>query len=160
VAAVAIVIEKRRPARLAVVGILCGLAVFFSSTRGLVSLLGVTIFLVWEHRRKSQPPLALMKAVASLACTFLLTAIATNVYFVWNVGLGRFLDCTVIFPIRYYPADSAWNAWRAYLVHPPPLRPWYGLPFLAIYVFIHILVPLVYLLFLARYWRDSRIHPD
>jgi hypothetical protein len=34
------------------------------------------------------------------------------------------------------------------------------MPLLLIYVFIHILVPLAYLLFVVRFWREARTHPE
>jgi len=158
--ALLIVIEKRTLARVATVGALCGLAAFFTLGRGLAAVVGFGVFLAWEHRRKSQTWLTLLKVEACLAAAFLLTVVASDAYFVWKVGLARILDCTVIFGLRYYPTYASANTVKVYLFSPPPLRPWYGLPFLLIYVFVHILIPLVYLLFFVRYRRQARVHPD
>src|SRR5437773_1033685 len=112
--AVLIVIEKRTLARVATVGALCGLAAFFTQGRGLAAVVGFGVFLAWEHQRKSEAWLALLKVEACLTGTFLLTVVATNAYFVWKVGLARILDCTVIFGLRYYPAYASANTGRRY----------------------------------------------
>jgi len=156
--AVAVIIEKRTSTRLAAVGILCGLATFFTQSRGLLAVLGFVVFLVWENRRNRTKGLAGNQVC--LVGAFLATVAATNTYFVWKAGLARFLWCTVTFVIRYYPGESLANTYRVYLLSPPPLSPWYGLPLLLVYLSIHILVPVVYLLFLVRYWREADAHPS
>lgn len=157
-AAVAVVTEVRTRPRLAAVGVLCGLASFFTQARGVLAVVGFVLFLVWEHRRKAAR--GLLQDQVCLVSSFLITAVVTNAYFVWEAGLARFLQCIVTFGVRYYSGDSLSNTYRTYLVHPPPLRPWYGLPFFLIYFSIHILVPAVYLLFLVRYHREARANPD
>jgi len=159
-AAVAIIIEQRSPMRVAGVGALCGLALFFTQIRGLAAVLGFAAFLVWEHRRKAHTWAALLKTEAYLLGAFLATVVSTNAYFVWRAGVKRFLFCTVVFGSRYYPAYSLGNSLKTYLFSPPSLRPWYGLPFVLVYALVHLLVPLVYLLTLVRYWREAQVHSE
>lgn len=52
-AATAVLIEKRTPARLAAAGALCGLASWFTQTRGAAAVLGLLVFLWWDERTKS-----------------------------------------------------------------------------------------------------------
>jgi hypothetical protein len=158
--AIALLIEKRTCARLAVAGLLFGFASFFTQVRGLVAVVGLVVFLVWEHRRTASSRLAVLRAQACLVGTFLGTLVATNAYFAWKAGLRRFLECTVIFGIRYHGAYSAANSLKTYLFSPPPVRPWYGLPWLVVYLFVHLLLPLVYFLFFGRHWRAARSHPE
>lgn len=155
--AVAVVIERRTPPRLAAVGVLCGFASFFTQARGLLGLVGFAIFLVWEHRRKNTK--GLLKDEVCLVSPFLTTVVATNAYFVWKAGLARFFWCIVTFGVRYYPAEP-FNTYQTYLSNPPPLRPWYALPLLLVYLSIHILVPATYLLFLVRYRKQAKVHLD
>ena len=54
VAAIAVLIEKRTPARISAAGALCGLALCFTQMRGLLSALGIGVFLLWEARRNLQ----------------------------------------------------------------------------------------------------------
>jgi hypothetical protein len=147
-AATALIIEKRTPRRMAVVGVLCGLASFFTQARGMLALVGFASFLVWERRWKAERRPDFFRSEVYLAASFGLTVLATNAYFVWRAGLARFLEATIVFGVRYYSAYPL-NTWSAYLSAPPllPLRPWYALPFAAIYLSVHILVPGAYLLF-------------
>ena len=46
--AVAVLLEKRTPSRLAISGILCGVAAWFTHVRGLLAAVGIAVFLVWE----------------------------------------------------------------------------------------------------------------
>ena len=46
--AIAVVIEGTTPARIAVAGLLCGLALWFNQTQGLLAVLGFGAFLFWE----------------------------------------------------------------------------------------------------------------
>jgi len=158
--AAAFVIEKRTPPRMAVVGMLCGLAAFFTQTRGLLAFIGFAVYLVWEHRRSGQGRRAFLKSEAFLAASFSSTVFATDAYFIWKAGLSRFLESTVTFVIRYYPADSISNTFRTYLLNPPDLQPWQGLPWVVTYLLVHILVPGAYLLFTVRYWKQARQQPQ
>ncbi len=159
-AAVAVTIERRTPARLAVAGMLCGLALFFTQSRGFVALLGFAVFLMWERHRNEQSWCALLKNEAYLAGIFLITVITTNAYFVWKAGLRRFFYCTVVFVLRYFPAHSPSDNLRVYLLSPPPLRVWRGLLWLLVYLLTHALVPFVYLLFFVRYRREARLQAE
>jgi hypothetical protein len=158
--AAAFVIEKRAPERMAVVGMLCGLAAFFTQTRGLLAYIGFAVFLLWEHKRIRGDRRAFLKSEAFLASSFFSTVLATNAYFIWNTGLSRFLELTFIFIVRYYPTITTSNTFKSYLLSPPGLRPWHGLPWVVAYLLVHILVPGTYLLFAVRYWKEFRRQPQ
>jgi hypothetical protein len=158
--ATVLIIEKRTPWRMAGVGILCGLASFFTQARGLLAVFGFAIFLLWEHRRQLQGTSGLIKKQAWLATSYFSTLLATNAYFVWQAGLRRFLSSTVIFGIRYYQADSLSNTLKTYMASPPSLQPWNGLPWVVAFLAVHVLVPGAYLLFTVRYWKEARRQPQ
>lgn len=158
-AAAASLTENRAPPRMALAGVLCGLASFFTLPRGLLAALGFAIFLVWERRRNPEGS-GLLGSELSLAASYLVTVFGTNAYFVWKAGLSRFIESTIIFGVRYYQADAQGNTLRTYLAAPPSLHPWYGLPWVAEYLVIHVLLPGVYLLFALRYWREGRRRPE
>ncbi len=160
-AAVAVIIEKRTLARLALAGALCGLAAFFTQTRGLAAVLGFAVFLLWERRRTARRWRELMRSEAYLLASFLLSVVATDAYFVREVGLERFLSCTVVFVLRYFPADSMYNTFQAYTADLPEFlfsESWTTehLAALAMWVFMHALLPFVYVAFFMRYRRDAR----
>ena len=101
-AAIAALMERRTPARIAAAGLFCGLTFFFTQTRGLAAVIGFGVFVWWESRQKREPWRELLKQTACLVGGFLATLIAVNAYFVWKAGLARFLWCTVIFGTKYY----------------------------------------------------------
>ncbi len=156
IAATALVIEERSPRRVAGAAALCALGAFFTQARGLATVVGLAIFLCWEHRKKQQSGGSLWKVEAILAGVFSAVTLGLNSYFLWAVGLRRFVWSTVIFGIKYYPAESYANSLQAYMLDPPIPTHGHSLTELPSWVLIHALVPLVYLLFFARYWRESR----
>lgn len=154
-AALAVVMEERTRWRLVLAGGLFGVASFFTQTQGVFAITGMAIFLFWEWRKSGHGRPDFVVRMACLWVSFLVTLLVTNAYFVWKAGLDRFLDCLVRYPLLYYPADRVDNSWRVYLSEIPPLPPWIHLPRLGGFLFIHALVPLVYLVFLVRYWRGT-----
>jgi hypothetical protein len=157
-AAVAVVIERRSFPRIAAAGALCGLATFLTQSRGLVAVLGFAVFLLWEWRATRESGRWLLQAETCLFGPFLATTVGTMAYFVWKAGLGRFLSCTLVFPLRYYP-QWFWNNLSVYMTEVPNFSSGLEVPALAIWLFIQGLLPLVYLLFLARHWREAQAHP-
>jgi hypothetical protein len=134
-------------------------ALFFTQMRGLAAILGFAVFLLWERYaiRESRP--WLLRRVACMLTAFIATTVVSNAYFVWKAGLQPFIDDTVIFGLRYYSAYDKANTLKVYLYSPPGLHPWYALPLVVVYFFIHALFPLVYVLFFARYYRQRRRSP-
>jgi hypothetical protein len=88
--------------------------------------------------------------------SYLGTVVVLNAYFVWKVGFRQFFYNTVAFVAKYY-RDDDFNSWGAYLGAGPLLRPWVNLPHVPAWVLIHFLLPLMYVLLIARYWRESRL---
>ena len=154
------VIEKRTYARLAVYGALCGIASCFTQTEGLAAILGLALFLLWERRTTGQAWGAMLKLAASMAAPFLAVMIIAVAYFSRQAGLARYIYCTVIFLIQYYPKDLQYNTFRVYLSEPPQFLPLSRLPTLGVYLFIHFLLPLVYIIFSLRYLRAKRSRPQ
>ncbi len=159
VAAIAVLIEKRTPARIALAGALCGLALCFTQMRGLMSVLGIGAFLFWEGLRNRHRWREHLKNQTILCGSFLAAVAAVSAYFVWKAGLDRFIYGTVLFGTEYYGADPV-NNFHAFLAGFPPIPPWGNLPSTLAWFFLYGLIPLIYVLFLARYWRDSRRRPQ
>lgn len=148
-AAVALIIRERNLARLAGAGALCALASFFTQPRGVGAVVGIALFLWWEHRIRPQGGRSLLKSESVLAGVFVAVTVALNLYFVWEAGLKRFLWCTVTFGIKYYPAESQLNSLQAYMAFPPMVPHLRYVPQPG-WLFIHAIMPLVYLIFFAR----------
>lgn len=165
-AAVAVIIEKRTPVRLAGAGTLCGLASFFTQPRGILAVLGLTVFLAWEKARQRQQWNRFFKDEAYMLMSFFLAIVVPNAYFIEKVGLERFLDCTVRFVVRYFPSDAMYNSFNAYTVDladflfAPGSWMTYRLPAIGMWLFMHALVPFVYLGFFMRYRREAHTRPE
>lgn len=157
-AAVAVVTERRTPGRLAAAGALCGLSAWFTHMRGFQAAVGIVVFLLWERQYRSLERRWLLKALACLAAAFLVSLVILNAYFVWKVGLGRFIQSTIIFGIKYYRSEPD-NSWGMYLAEFPRLVPWPGLISFLTNLFVHLLVPYVYFVVQIRYWRTKPTHP-
>jgi hypothetical protein len=157
-AALLVVIEKRTKTRLVWSGVLWGIATCFTQS-AVVGAMGTAIFLIWEHYRVTQRGHLLLQKETCFIGSLVATVLAFNAYFIWKVGLKLFLDDTVVFLLKYYPADS-FNQWRVYMADPPSIHSYSQWPNVAAYLLIHLVVPLVYVLFFVRYWRQSRLHSE
>jgi hypothetical protein len=153
-AALAVVIERRDRWRLAAAGALCGLAAWFTSTRGPAALLGFAAFLFWERRQRADTWRLLIGRLAYLLGGFLAAVLMFYAWFVWRAGLRRFLECTVVYTVKYFPAEP-YNNWRAYMSGMPHINPWFKPLDILVWLFIHGLLPLVYVLFFVRNWREA-----
>ena len=146
-AALAVLIEKRTPTRLMWAGILMGIATFFTQSVGLLTV-GFAIFSLWEFRPDEQPMKLLIKKEASLVVAFLVTLTICIAYFVQAVGVKKFFYYTVVFVVKYYPADW-FNTWRVYLSGRPRLHAWTTWVDLPAFVLIQLIVPFLYIPFLV-----------
>ena len=159
IAALAVTLKARSPARLIAAGALSGLSAWFTQSEGLMALLGLAFFLFWERRRKQQPWRLLVRAEGCLFGTFAAMLAALNAYFVARAGIKQFIYCTMIFVAKYYRYDR-YNTWRVYGAEPPVLHSWFKLGEFAVWLFIHILVPLVYILFFVRERQERAARPE
>jgi hypothetical protein len=157
-AALLVVIEKRTKARLVWSGVLWGIATCFAQS-AVVGAMGTAVFLIWEHYRGTQRGHLLLQNEARFIGSLVATVLAFNAYFIWKVGLKQFLNSTVVFLAKYYPADS-FNQWRVYMADPPSIHSYSQWPNVAAFLLVHLVVPLVYILFFVRYWRQAASHPE
>jgi len=158
IGALAVLIKARTPRRIALAGALCGLATWFTQIHGLAILLGFALFLGWENVRTARHRPGLLKMEASLLGGFLASIVLLDAPFALRAGFSRFLFCTVVFPLRYYSAGR-YNTWRAYMAELPPIHSWLDLVRAGPFLFVYVVVPLIYLLSLVRYWRVSPAQP-
>jgi hypothetical protein len=156
--ALAVVIEERRAARLAWAGAFWGVGTCFAQSLALGPVV-FGLFLVWERHRKKEEWMALLKKEGCLLASYLATVAAFNAYFVWKVGLKQFLYYTVTFVAKYYSTDDT-ATWKTYGLGWPSVHNWANWPDLATWPLIHFLIPLVYILFFVRYWREERLRPQ
>jgi hypothetical protein len=158
VAALAIAIEKRTMARMTWAGVLWGLGTCFSQST-VLGVIGFALFSSWERRRNAEPWSLALKKEACLFIGFLAAVSAFNAYFLWKVGLRRFLYYTVVFVAKYYSAER-FNTWRIYLRETPSIHSWTNWADLVAWPFVHALIPFIYIFFLLYYWRVARSRPE
>jgi hypothetical protein len=155
-AALAVCLEERTFARLIWAGVFLGIATFFTQSMALLAV-GFAVFLLWERGRENQTWGLLMKKEVALLASFLGTLTVCMAYFVWVVGLRRIFYYTVVFVVKYYPADW-FNNWRVYLTGRPQLHTWTTWLDIPAFSLIHLIVPLIYVLFFLSYalkWRPQ-----
>jgi len=157
--ALVVLIDNRSPARLAAAGLLCGLAALFTQNRGVSALIGIACYLLWEWKSKEQDGRALLRAQAFLLVPFLVPILAAVAYFVSRAGLEPVFNAIVIFPVKYFHLWY-WNTSAVYLTEVPDMPFILELPALGVWFSIHLLLPLVYLLFLVRWWQRAKARPE
>jgi hypothetical protein len=155
-AALATAIDCRSPARVAACGVLCGLAASFTQSSGLLALLGFAAFLCWEHWKSSTTLRSLVQKELLLFGAFISVVALVCLPFAWQAGFARFVDCTLIFSLRYYGSLASGNSWRGYMTGLAGFLHWQRIPDLFGFLLVHALLPLAYVLFLIRYFRCSR----
>jgi hypothetical protein len=150
-AAVAAVIGARSLPRIALAGMFSGVAALFTHAEGLMCLLGLACFLLWE-RRSLHEKNNLFSKMFSLFAAFCATLAVTCGYSIIEGGLANVWNCVVVFTLRYYSTDINANTPLIYLSF-PGVPPWSHLPTLLVWLFIYAVVPFAYVFFLVRYWR-------
>ena len=154
-AALAVIVEARTPRRLATAAALCGVASFFTQTRGAMAVLGLALFLLWEVRTERLGRRALLKSELILLASFSTATVALYANIIYQAGLARVVNCTVVFLFKYATSIPA-NNWATLLKDCPPYHPWYRLPNVGIWLFAKFFQPLVYVLCLLRLYRVSQ----
>jgi hypothetical protein len=158
-AALVVLAEQRTTRRLVFSGLLAALGAWFTQAQGIATLVGFMVFVVWEHHHKKIARRSLVRALGWLVGSFLVGNVALNAFFALKAGLGRFIYCTIVFGSKYYSSDPRWNSIHVYFTEVPRLVPWYHFPALGVYLFPHLLLPLIYLLAFVRYNREAASSP-
>lgn len=156
--ALTVLLRKRTCVRIMLAGVLIGVASFFTQSTGIL-VIGFALFLLWEWRRDNQPVALMIRKQIVLFASTLVTFAACMAYFVWKVGLKQILYHTVVFVVKYYPAEW-FNTWRIYLSGRPHLHDLKSWPDAPAFVLIQLIVPFIYIAFFVRFAIDSRKRPD
>jgi len=153
--AVAILMPARTANRIAVAGALLGLATFCTQTHGIVTLLAIAIFLVWERFHERQSGGQLLMNPAILCVSFLASVLTLNSYFIATAGVRRLWDQQVAH-VRKYRIEG-WLTPNFGL--PAPLD-WHNIFTLSLPVFVYVLLPVIYLFSLVVARRNSPTSDD
>ncbi|MBK9152676.1 MAG: hypothetical protein IPM25_00325 [Chloracidobacterium sp.] len=157
-AAAAVLFDKRSVRTLITAGALCGLASFFMQPRGLMGVVGISLFLCWEEYRNGFELKRLAKNILAVALPFLFVFVALHSYFVFQAGFDNVYFSLVTFLREYYPNDPLARP-TAFLADFPDLArlsetytPLSALSrffrILAPTLFYYLIIPWVYIVFL------------
>ncbi len=154
IAALAVLLERQTPVRIGAAGSLCGISACFTQTRGLAVVVGFAVFLWWETRQRREGWRRLLKKETWLLTGFIGAFLAVNAYFIWTAGLSRYLWCTVVFVLKYYPKEAEWNTVQAINLFFPSVTSWQTLLHILMESLILFIVPFIFILFFTYYWRE------
>ena len=151
--AVGTLLGGRSERRLVVAGMLCGVATLFTHTQGGLSLLAIGLYVMWTAPREKR--VGLVRELVALVLPFVAVVGLLAAYYAWRVGLHTLLYWTIYFPLRYFSTLEAHTP-RAYFLGMPKIQHVTDVLTAAPYVFVHLLVPLMYVLCLVRLFRVRR----
>jgi hypothetical protein len=159
-AAIAVLMDRRTPARIAAAGFFCGLTACFTQVRGVAIFVALSVFLWWESKRQGEGWRELLKRQGWPLSGFLTTIVAVNGYFVWKAGLARFLWCTVVFGLKYHHKQVDENSFWVITSDLPRFAWHFSIMFrIAAWLLIDVIVPFIPLLFFGYYWWQSGRKP-
>jgi hypothetical protein len=158
-AAIALLVEQISALRLVGAAALCGVAMWFTQSSGLLAMVGLALFLLWATVTRQLSWGNFRTAQRYVWSAFVFVVVLLNVFFIGMVGFRKFFYETFLFNIRYY-SSHAWNSFHVYMADMPPFHPWYHLPALVVWGSIYLLVPLIYILFLVRYLDEKDDRPS
>ncbi len=155
-AAMAVLMTNRNPSRLALAGALCGVATLFTQTSGTAAAFGIALFLFWEFRQKTPNWRQLLKLQVCLWLSLAVFTLGPVAYLVARAGFEPFYSSTILFPAKYFRLWF-WNTPHVYLYEVPHLDGPLEIAAIGLWLSIHVLLPAVYLVFLARWLRLRRV---
>ncbi len=150
--AIVVLLPRRTAARVAIAGILCSLASFFTQPRGFLAVVAIAIFLLIErgfvNRRWSEA--AKLIIILGLASAVSLAVILAP--FIIVAGPERFFTDTILF-LRTYAQDPEFNGLQTYFATFTKIQS-SGFTFTLVTIFYSLLIPLIYLI--ALIWAVLR----
>jgi hypothetical protein len=137
--------------RVALSGVLLGLAAFFNQVHGGAALLGFALFLFLRAKRNGLAPIKVVREVAVLVFAFAFMLLCLSAYYLKTAGLVKLWHCLVVSVCKYAAHSSHGTlGLPASTVSPGTLVSL--LPYLAIYV----LLPVSYIISLWQCWHARK----
>lgn len=142
--------------RIAASGALCGLTACFTQTVGATVITGFVAYLVWTARREGLPAVKWLRRCLLLVSSAAAVFAIANTYFIWIAGLGHWLFCVIVYPLRYFtaPAVNNWRVVKYDFGWNLGLGKWIFFPF------VYATVPLVYIIFALDMGRSRKKNQD
>jgi Dolichyl-phosphate-mannose-protein mannosyltransferase len=146
--ATSVIIRTRTARRVAIAGGALGLAAFFTQTHGVAAVAALAIFLIWEQYRAQRSLRDILTPPVMLSVSFAGAVLGLNAYFIASVGLNHLWYEQVTY-VRRFGLQGFQNLGL------PALLTWHSLPTVGQQVFVYLLLPIIYLLSLLRFWIGS-----
>ncbi|HEY4975154.1 MAG TPA: hypothetical protein VII41_16180, partial [Steroidobacteraceae bacterium] len=151
-AAIAVMMKASSPKRVALAGVLLGIACFFTQTRGIAAALGVAAYLVWERFRAGESWVACLRRQLLLLLTLAAAWAALSSYVIARVGLGQLWYFQVTYVQRYMI-----SARNTFSLGTAEVLAWLGQPGGISGVFVYLTLPTVYAICLKKCWRNTAL---
>jgi hypothetical protein len=149
--AVSLLMPERTAPRVAVAGVLLGIASFFTQTDGLAGAIVLLLAFAGEHYSHEKPWSTILRYQALLLIAFALVWGALNFHFITNVGWKSFWYLQVTYPQRYV-------VYKRQFLFPDlhGLLTWRSLHFLVPHLSVYCLLLAIYPFVLWNCWRNRR----
>lgn len=148
-AAMLVLLDEINLSRATAAGVLCGLAGCFTQTKAAIAAVALLSYFLLR-RPSLQPKRGVWREFAAFCAGFTVVLAIVNAYFIRAAGLAHFLFWTIVFPIRYFSAAKPFNTIRVY---GNGFGSGIGLLHAAGFLFVHALVPLIYVLLFIQIFR-------
>jgi hypothetical protein len=151
-AAVGVLLGGRSSARIALAGFLCGFAALFTQTHAGLSLLAIALYLFLTNDSEEHKP-NLFRELLLLLLPFALVVIPVAGYYVHLLGFRTLTYWTIYYPLLFFHAQE--NIPLAFF-RTPRIHGFSEVYSLIPFIFIHAVVPLIYILCVIRLNREKR----
>jgi hypothetical protein len=150
--AVAVLMRGKSWTRIALAGMLLGLATFFTQTRGPIAALAIAAWFTWDQLRAREPWFNYFRRLALLFTSLIFSWLILSSYFVATVGLGQIWKWQVDYVLHQKVAEGIGFGL-------PHALSWGGLSGVSkmtgdlSILFVCLVLPVVYIVTLWHCWR-------
>jgi Dolichyl-phosphate-mannose-protein mannosyltransferase len=148
--AVAVLMRGVNDTRMVAVGLLLGMATFFTQTRGPVAFAALVLYLLWERRRTQSSWTLLARRAGLMLVSLICSWAILSSYFIATIGLGQLWYWQVLYSMRFKVtgADA--------LGLPGGLSGWHQFFQSGQILAVYVMLPVVYALSLWSCFRERR----
>ena len=151
--AVGVLLSGRSSARIVLAGSLCGFATLFTQTYGCLSLLAIALYLFLTTDSDGRHKPNSLRELLLLSLPFACVVIPVVGYYAHIIGFRTLTYWTIYYPLVFFPAQE--NNPLAFF-RTPGLHGMSGIHLLISLIFMHTVVPLIYILCAIRLARERR----
>jgi hypothetical protein len=151
--AVGVLLSGRSSARIVLAGSLCGFATLFTQTYGCLSLLAIALYLFLTTDGDGRHKPNLFRELLLLCLPFASVVIPVVGYYAHLIGFRTLTYWTIYYPLVFFHAQE--NSPLAFF-RAPRIHGMSGTHLLVSFIFMHAVIPLIYILCAIRLTREKR----